>query len=597
MSRVPPEGTWWEIGQPPGLPETTPEKRADKPKKEADAATGDQPAKPPAKEAVPEHPAGSPETEEAGASAARRRTERQSDREAASQTLRRRVELAELYNRVAPAERGAVLELQASLARYGGDWHLEQGRLLYNRIVRREIRQLQRRPVEITHRFAWRRDPEAHLDPALLSEEVSEVLDTEEPPEAAVLRLRPLRKRVSQKDTVLVRWRSPGRPETVIEITAREVRLRESEESAPAPAEGPPESDGNGAEQGRLATPHGEAVVTPDLGQEESNPTGPAEVVLFERPEPDRRHPEPPPPLTPEEAAPRLPLDEAAEAAWLQEQAERVEAEDGEEDDRETAGQEVAPPPERRDGADRATEPQTQRSAVEGAPAKPVSAERLLDAERPSEDAPPDETEPTDPGPEPGALPPLRETLEALSSVGDRAVAATLPPVAGGSGELPADRRRRQPTVTETPPRRPPPRRLAAHPQPPLGSAEQPVQIPPSRAGERIGLHPERVYPAERRPSARLRRKARKLARILARRYHLKLTPELEAYLVALMLQPQTVNGRRVIGLSVNRDALLRVLSTLWLNFGDLYVLRPKPPPSASPPPLTPPKPRPTQRP
>lgn len=72
-----------------------------------------------------------------------------------------------------------------------------------------------------------------------------------------------------------------------------------------------------------------------------------------------------------------------------------------------------------------------------------------------------------------------------------------------------------------------------------------------------------------------MRRKARKLVRILARRYGLMLTPELAAYLLEIILRPQERGGQRVWGLNLNRDELIRTLTTLWLQYGDTYGRRP----------------------
>jgi hypothetical protein len=72
-------------------------------------------------------------------------------------------------------------------------------------------------------------------------------------------------------------------------------------------------------------------------------------------------------------------------------------------------------------------------------------------------------------------------------------------------------------------------------------------------------------------PGHGLKRRARKLVRLLARRYRLRLTPELEAYLIEIVLRPKSFGGRRHYGLGLNHDALIGVLQVLWLNFGDLY--------------------------
>ncbi|MSU76328.1 hypothetical protein EXS54_02585 [Patescibacteria group bacterium] len=66
-----------------------------------------------------------------------------------------------------------------------------------------------------------------------------------------------------------------------------------------------------------------------------------------------------------------------------------------------------------------------------------------------------------------------------------------------------------------------------------------------------------------RRPDEQMKRKGRKLIRRLAAEYHLKLTPDIEAYLLAILLRPGVVNGRKVYSLGINVETVVRVMGVL----------------------------------
>lgn len=169
---------------------------------------------------------------------------------------------------------------------------------------------------------------------------------------------------------------------------------------------------------------------------------------------------------------------------------------------------------------------------------------------------------------------PLESALAELADHLDELVSPDLPQAAGGSGEVPDERRRR----------RHPPRMTTAKHSPSRATVDLDplLAIKPSREGERRVYAREREWSEPRQvPDRRLRRKARKLVRILARRYGIRLTPELEAYLLEIMLRPDTVRGRRVYGLGLHRETLLRTLAVLQVNFGDLYAIRPRPQPDS----------------
>lgn len=474
-----------------------------------------------------------------------KKAERRADRLAAEQTIRRRVELAELYNQVAPDARGVVLELQAALARHGGDWHLEQGRHVYSRIVREETRIIKQQSVKVAHRFAWRRSKKDR-EPVIASEELARLIDPELPAEEQLGALQPLAKRLSPKDEVVVRWQRGGQ-DVLVEINATQIRVR-----SPKPL-----------------VPSGEVTLA-EIRESE-------EVVLFEQaseqttdsPDLDKPY------QTEAEAAPRPKLNREVEAVWLAAQIDVIESEPDSEPQLPESQHEVSLPTEAKEDLVESSEPLLAHASQQ-IPREQVELTTNTPSESPNPERPESQLKTG------GSL---KEILEAVSAIGDTAV--PLPPIAGGE----IDQARPEPSSsrpnraqTTRPPR--PPTRTRPEParfEQPNVRPDETIAIPPSRAGERTRLHPERIFPAERRPSDKLRRKARKLARILARRYHLRLTPELEAYLVALILRPDVIAGRRVIGLGINREELQRVMSVLWLNFGDLYAIRPSPPPPPKP--------------
>lgn len=163
------------------------------------------------------------------------------------------------------------------------------------------------------------------------------------------------------------------------------------------------------------------------------------------------------------------------------------------------------------------------------------------------------------------AAPPSTSASEQLTNLAETLAEATeelveIPPMQGGAASEERRPRRPQPEVVPKPQplRQEPPRRESSR-RPELG----------------IYQRNERYLKIEKPPTVSMRRKARKLVRILARRYGLMLTPELAAYLLEIILRPQERGGQRVWGLNLNRDELIRTLTTLWLQYGDTYGRRP----------------------
>jgi hypothetical protein len=148
----------------------------------------------------------------------------------------------------------------------------------------------------------------------------------------------------------------------------------------------------------------------------------------------------------------------------------------------------------------------------------------------------------------------IEQVTEALDE------ANPLPPIAGGSPEWDEVQQRRRRPNDEEALESPAPKRL--------NSDRQESVIRPSRVAETRLLEWEQQYRTpEQRPDARMRRKARKLVRVLARRFGLRLTPETEALLLEIVLAPRIVGGRKVYGLGLNREELLGTIRELWLRY------------------------------
>ncbi len=108
-----------------------------------------------------------------------------------------------------------------------------------------------------------------------------------------------------------------------------------------------------------------------------------------------------------------------------------------------------------------------------------------------------------------------------------------------------------------------------------------PLPKPPQdRPKRRTHRRPVRVITYERGgeaprwvPDREFRQKARKLIRRLAFRYGLKLSTEMETFLLQILLRPRLVNGRLVHGMTVNLDVLIRTVGSLREHY-PLYTRR-----------------------
>lgn len=163
--------------------------------------------------------------------------------------------------------------------------------------------------------------------------------------------------------------------------------------------------------------------------------------------------------------------------------------------------------------------------------------------------------------PVPGEAPPLDEALEALADQADKL--EDLPPVAGGSPELDDERRRRRRTE------------VVVENRPWTGTPEtrphRRVFLPLSERGEQVAVWESGWTESRAVPGDRLKRSARKLIRLLARRYRIRMTPELEAYLLEIALRPTARGNQRIFSLGANRENLVRTIQVIWLNYNGRF--------------------------
>lgn len=158
-----------------------------------------------------------------------------------------------------------------------------------------------------------------------------------------------------------------------------------------------------------------------------------------------------------------------------------------------------------------------------------------------------------------------------------------LPPIRGAAegpeDDAPEPAEPEEPVAEEPRPDRPaePPRDETAPGPDPLAPAPDREPSRPRRTGrlpDVLTWEPGWAEPV-RMPDYGMRKSARKLARRLATEYGLKLTPDLEAYLVALLLQPRIINGRKVYSPGLNVESLIKVISVLKYQFN--FTRRPRP--------------------
>jgi hypothetical protein len=417
---------------------------------------------------------------------------------------RHREEIAKVLTDVPPELR---FRFEQALAEYRGQWSLERGRHLYLRLIREETVETSAGPVVVRERIALRRN---------------------RPP-------RPL-------------------PEAQIKQVAEEVLK--------------PPKERNGVRAAvidRLADWDQVEIIVPDRPPEVIAPETPETVVEAAPAEPGAQS-EPVIPDTPEVATlPEAPPIEQGEAD-IPHESELTEAAPGDDEPIDPMESEIlaeiaavyAEPDPESPGIPTVdlTEPETSDSA--GADREPDEATpETVSAEaggRPVAERPADESTISPQERELGVL--LAAVTEALDE------ANPLPAMGGGSPEwdrLQQHRHDEPPPERPVHPDRPPaPRRVAA-PEPAISSTPY--------AENRLLDWERQHHSPEKRPDARMRRKARKLARLLARRYGIKLTPDTEAMLMEIILAPRLIGGRKMYGLGLNREELIGTIRELALHF------------------------------
>lgn len=483
--------------------------------------------------------AGDDENEDAGedSEAPRDRTPDSSRVEAgerAREEFQRRVALAEVASRLDDPEEARFI--REAVEQHGGEWYLERGRYLLSRLVRTEAVAVGAQTVRIEQRYAILEDGPPKPPKRLAERIKAAVKDSEEGAEPAVA-FAEVRAEVRPKDEVVVTLDAPGAPERRFRITPEAVVEVDVEDEARQSAvlEGQPQPR-ELREVAQTIEPDTDRPVEA-IRRESSPAEETAAIESSGEEETGRDHPEALPDDT------DATFNELLERVW--EEADTEGATPVIETEIEEAGQ-------------------TKEPGASGREPQPMNAPETGTDEIPREDQP----EPTPETAEADSFP------EALDRLSEHIVEVSeLPPVRGGSGERPPapldrrdDRRMR---------RRPPRARYDAR----RGIIERvpPMAIPPSRRAEMDIFVQEREWREPRRlPDARMRRKAKTLVRLLARRYGLKLTAEIEVYLMEILLRPGRAGDRVVYGLGLHREELLRVLETLWLNYGDLYAIRPQ---------------------
>lgn len=451
------------------------------------------------------------------------------------------LEVEVLLREMAPAKRAEVLE---TLQRYpNGQWMVERGQ----RIFRALWYEQRHGDVLVRQRMALRRDRDP-IAPESIQRVIKQIV-AEPQPEPRITEhseLKAIRQGLSGRDQIEIVW--PG-SDAVVVIEPAGIHL----------VERPVVPSGDTASR---IEPLKEVVVK-DV---ELSPDQPVEVV--------RSHAEPVVERTAEE-----PVPERVQPLEVVIPTEVVESLIEDEQLSVPSSERTLPPAddliaeleefiaEILDEADEI--PETSESRSENAPtSSEVDIERDRSEPRAeSVTSAPEVSEVITREAEPSKLSTDAELGSALAAL-EQTAFETLPPLAGGSGEAP-----------RTPAKRSE-RRLEPEDAKPIQPYELPSVERPghrsSRSAERAIYEHERHYQhVEHPPDERMKRKARKLIRLLARRYHLKLTPELQAYLLEILLAPKIVNGRRLWGLSLHREELIRILQTLWLQFGDVYGHRP----------------------
>lgn len=574
MPRRPDEPAWWEVGWRPKETGTELPKKAPCPDRSEDGHESARPeSPPPAPKTEPKEPGSPGRVERPPSRPPGEREDSTADRREAVPLPEQpeRVDLQDILDRLPLKTRR---RLERFLKNRSGTWQLERPRRLFARLVHTEEISAGARIVKVEHRLRLHRQEEhTAIDDLAPHLPGADELDLATP--RLWKRLAKLAQTLPEHDEVRMSWQEAGRDHTATvrrgELTITRRGDDDQEEAVAWPTsrvldervvEVPP---GRPSER-ELPIPErtsGEAppdseLVEPDTAPE-SVPTAEFQKLVA---------------VMRESAGSAVP---EAEMTWV---AERI-AEVWEE------SSEVVPPPDN-DSGETPPEPRRQPSLPsasigDGKPRAPEDGPPMA-----SEPPFPDEPEPLSPdGPErPAATelpePEVAEIAETLDSVLNLIAEHAhyleeLPPMAGGSPELDQptghrSARTTRPNRSAGPPPRPP-RTVVVNNRPVHRShiSGDEIFLPVSRAGEAVAVW-ERGWTESRNvPGTRLTRSARKLIRLLARRYGIRLTPELEAYLLEIALHPHAARGQTVYSLGHNREALVRTLAVIWLNYGGRF--------------------------
>lgn len=449
---------------------------------------------------------------------------------------RRREELATTLAKLPPELR---YRFERAISEDGGDWNFEMGRYMYMYLVRTEAVNTAHGPVTVRERLTLRRDRPIRVLNDAQRRQLAEVAATGavDVGEDSVERPRP--RTSHDRVEVVVRDKPPALFEVPawghIATDAGPVRFKRVDRPESVPDAAVPLSTAEEIDPSIDDPVRPEATATPDL---QSEP-----ITLS----------------TDTEVAPSVPtltdLERLIETAYRDE-LETVEQEEPLEEAPVVKRHESDMAQSTIDGNVPRDRPVPHEHREPDA-TLPIEAETASEPDTDPIDAPPEtiSAESKRPSDGPGFD---RLVMQLVDALDER---DPLPPIAGGSPELDQIQ----------PPRRPRRPREEARPRrqtrPRVTDTDQSA-IRPSRIGE------ERLFEWESRhrrpedpPDRELRRKARKLARLLARRFGIRLTPETEVMLMEIILRPRTTGGRRVYGLGLNREHVLDVIRTLQLHF------------------------------
>ena len=457
---------------------------------------------------------------------------------------RHREELATTLAKLPPELR---YRFEAAISQDGGDWSFERGQFLYMYVVRTETLQTEAGAITIRERLTLRRDRPLKVLTARQRRQLAESLadpepsDDESPQEPVRQTSDTDRIEVTAGDGGVMLFEVPATVDSPRSEPSTLSRFKRVRADLTSPTEAGMETSSPIEELSGTSTKHHDTS-SPEL-------TEPAEI----------------PPAEPEQASDRaFPRLTVEELEMLITTAYRGEAETLTEDSASSNDENLA--------RNETSTPAVPTAEFTGPDAAEPSPGTPVDRPVPHEEIEPASEAATEP-PTSGVAVPASEAEQPTNGEGfDRLMmevvtaldeTTPLPRIAGGSPELD---RLKQPSRPRHPRPEEPPDRRDQPPRQPASITESVIR--PSRVGEGRLIEWERRHRnPEDPPDRELRRKARKLARLLARRYGLRLTPEMEVKLMEAILRPRIVNGHEVYGLGLNREHVLDIIRTLWLYY------------------------------